>query len=269
MGSDETKAQHEKEFGIGYDTNDERPVHRVRITRPFYLGAHEVNRGQFARFVAATGHKTDAETEKEGGWGWNEAERKFKQKPEFTWRNWGAPQTDSHPVVNVSWNDAMAFCAWLTGEEDRSYRLPSEAEWEYACRAGTTTRNYNGDDSERLVEIANVSDRVAKDLFTDWISTNADDGFAFTSPVGQFQANRFGIYDMIGNAWEWCADWHDVSYYRVSPPTDPTGPSTGLYRVQRGGCWAVEILNCRSSARSWNSPKRMYCTVGFRVACEQ
>ena len=110
----------------------------MRITRPFYLGVYEVTVGQFRQFVEATDYRTEAERDGEGGWGWT-GKKWDGRKPEFTWRNIGIPQPDAYPVVNVSWNDAVAFCQWLSGKEGRTYRLPTEAEWEYACRAGTTT----------------------------------------------------------------------------------------------------------------------------------
>ena len=123
---------------------DEHPQHRVRITRPFYLGAYHVTRGQFRQFVADTGYKTDAKKgEKPGAYGWDPDAKEFSSNDKYSWRNAGFEQTDEHPVVNVSWNDAVAFCKWLSRKEGKTYRLPTEAEWEYACRAGTTTRYYS------------------------------------------------------------------------------------------------------------------------------
>ena len=120
--------------------DDEKPQHRVRITRPFYLGAHEVTRGQFRRFVDETGYRTEAEKNDAGGLGYDAQSKKLKQDRKFNWLNPGFEQTDEHPVVNVSWNDSVAFAEWLSRKEGRTYRLPTEAEWEYACRAGTKTQ---------------------------------------------------------------------------------------------------------------------------------
>ena len=136
---------------------NETPWHRVLISKPFYLGAHEVTVGQFRRFVNATGYKTDAEA---GGVNANgfTSETGFSTDQQYNWRNPGFAQTDDHPVVNVTWDDAVAFCRWLSDKEGKRYRLPTEAEWEYACRAGTTTRFPNGDQEDRLREIANIAD---------------------------------------------------------------------------------------------------------------
>jgi formylglycine-generating enzyme len=115
----------------------------------------------------------------------------------------------------VSWNDAVAFCEWLGKKEGKNYRLPTEAEWEYACRAGTTTRYFCGDDAEALPEVGNVMDATAREKYPDWKSTiSGFDGFVSTAPVGKFRANAFGLYDMHGNVCEWCADWEANNYYR-------------------------------------------------------
>ena len=144
--------------------------------------------------------------------------KKYQFNGKYSWRNAGFEQTDEHPVVNVSWNDAVAFCKWLSRKEGKTYRLPTEAEWEYACRAGTTTRYYSGDDPETLAKVGNVADATAKAKFANWKYTiKASDGYVFTAPVGQFTPNAFGLYDMHGNAWQWCADRYGKEYYAMSP----------------------------------------------------
>ena len=243
----------------------EGPQHRVRITKPFYLGAHEVTVGQFRRFVSDAGYKTDAEKDGKGGFGVT-ADGNWEQKPEYTWRNPGFPQTDEHPVVNVSWNDAVAFCEWLSGKEGREYRLPTEAEWEYACRAGTTTRYYHGNEEEGLAQVGNVADAEAKKKFPGWTTISASDGYVYTAPVGKFRANGFGLYDMHGNVWEWCSDWYDAKYYANSPVDNPKGPASGSYRVVRGGSWRDSPRLCRSASRLGGSPVRRCYDLGFRVA---
>ena len=217
---------------------DEHPQHRVRITRPFQMGVHEITVGQFRLFVEETGYRTDAEkgTEFEGAFGFDSETGELGQSKEYSWRNVGFKQSDEHPVVNVSWNDAVAFCNWLSRKEGKLYRLPTEAEWEYACRAGTTTRYYHGDDPEGLSAVSNVADATAKAKFSDWDwPITEQDGYAFAAPVGKFKANAFGLYDMHGNAYEWCADWYGEDYYAQSPEDNPPGPAVGFDRVYRGG----------------------------------
>ena len=250
---------------------DEHPQHRVRITKPFYLGTYHVTRGQFRQFVADTSYKTDAEKgEKPGAYGWDPDKKEFGFNEKYSWRNAGFEQTDEHPVVNVSWNDAVAFCKWLSKKEGKTYRLPTEAEWEYACRAGTTTRYYSGDDPETLAKVGNVADAAAKAKFPDWKYTiKASDGYVFTAPVGSFKPNAFGLYDMHGNAWQWCADWYGADYYAASPADDPTGPASGNDRVLRGGSWGGGPLNSRSANRSRITPVYRSYNSGFRVARTQ
>jgi formylglycine-generating enzyme required for sulfatase activity len=246
---------------------DEKPQHEVRITRPFYLGVTEVTRGQFRRFVDDTGHRSEAEKDGQGGWGWNEEKKKFEPDPKYTWLNPGFEQSDEHPVVNVSWNDAVAFCEWLSRVDGQAYRLPTEAEWEYACRAGTTTRYFSGDDPESLAAAGNVADGTAKLKYPHWTATiTARDGFVYTAPVGQFRPNRFGLYDMHGNVWEWCQDGYDDAYYKGSPGEDPPGASQASARVVRGGGWDSEPRYCRSAHRGGSSPSDRSSYQGFRLA---
>jgi formylglycine-generating enzyme required for sulfatase activity len=247
---------------------DEHPRHRVRIRRPFYLGTYHVTRGQFRQFVKDTGYKTEAEKgEDSGALGWNPEKKAYAFNKDYSWRNAGFEQSDEHPVVNVSWNDAVAFCQWLSRKEGKTYRLPTEAEWEYACRAGTTTRYYSGDDPETLVKVGNVADTAAKAKFPDWIYTiKASDGYVFTAPVGKFKPNAFGLYDMHGNALQWCADWYGLEYYAKSLANDPTGPDSGDVRVLRGGSWIDWPCSSRSAGRSRGPPGNRYDFMGFRVA---
>jgi formylglycine-generating enzyme len=250
------------------DFKDEHPQHRVRITKPFYLGTYHVTRGQFRQFVADSGYKTDAEKgERPGAYGWDPDKKAFVFNEKYSWRNVGFEQTDEHPVVNVSWNDAMEYCKWLSKKESKTYRLPTEAEWEYACRAGTTTRYYNGDDPETLAEVGNVADAAAKAKFPDCKDTiKANDGYASTAPVGKFKPNAFGLYDMLGNADQWCADWYGAEYYAKSPTADPSGPDIGDQRVLRGGSWFFGPYFSRSATRGRNSPVIRFYDAGFRVA---
>ena len=250
---------------------DEHPQHRVRITRPFYLGTYHVTRGQFRQFIKDSGCKTDAEKgERPGALGWNPNTKEFGLNEKYSWRNAGFEQTDEHPVVNVSWNDAVAFCKWLGSKEGKTYRLPTEAEWEYACRAGTTTRYYSGDGPETLVKVGNVADAAFKAKFPDEKHTiKASDGYVFTSPVGSFKPNAFGLYDMHGNAWQWCADWDGAEYDATSRADDPIGPDSGDDRVLRGGSWFGGPDRCRSARRGGLAPDYRSDDAGFRVARTQ
>ena len=279
MGSkesaEETAAFFKKNYGEGFLRGTayeaERPLHRVRITKPFYLGTYHVTRGQFRRFVADTGYKTDAEKGyRPGAWGWDPDKKKFGFNAKYSWRNVGFEQTDEHPVLCVSWNDAVAFCEWLSRKEGKTYRLPTEAEWEYACRAGTTTRYYSGDDPETLAKVGNVADAAVKAKFPDWKYTiKANDGYVFTAPGGKFKPNAFGLYDMHGNAWQWCADWYKADYYAASPADNPTGPDSGNGRVLRGGSWDDRPDDSRSAVRGGVTPVERSCSAGFRVARTQ
>jgi sulfatase modifying factor 1 len=245
----------------------------VRIVRPFSLGAHEVTVGQFRRFVEQAGYKTEGEKDGKGGYGWDEAKGAWVQDPKYTWRNPGFPQGDDHPVVLVSWNDAHAFIEWLNATDKASprYRLPTEAEWEYACRAGGTTTLYpNGDDPEKLAAIGNVADASAKRKYPSWTTTiQADDGHVFTAPVGSYTASPCGLHDMIGNVWEWCEDGYDGEYYKKSPADDPPGVPRATSRVIRGGGWFNDPSICRPAYRTGFTPEDRAPNLGFRLAAVQ
>ena len=240
---------------------DERP-HRVVITRPFYLAVHEVTAGQFRRFVEATGYVTDAERSDE----YKKSQDSFPDlsagKARLTWSDPGFPQEDNHPVVQVSWSDAQAFLEWLNRIEKREYRLPTEAEWEYACRAGTSTRFSTGEDGHSLRAAANVCNMVDGRTSP---SPEPRDAFRFTSPTGIFPHNGFGLHDMHGNASEWCADWYQANGDDL-PSKDPQGPNRGDERVVRGGSFALGPWYARSANRSSGPPRYHTYDLGFRVA---
>jgi sulfatase modifying factor 1 len=257
----------------------EKPQHQVRVTKPFYLGVHEVTLGQFRKFVQATGHQTGAETDGKGSSGYSATKRGFEYgKQGYTWKNVGWKQDDDHPVLNVTSDDALAFCRWLSEKEKNTYRLPTEAEWEYACRAGTTTRFWSGDALDDTEKAANVMDQsllerweaAARDLRLGKphkynVPMKWNDGYPFTAPVGQFKANPFGLYDMHGNAAEWCADWYDKDYYGASPAADPAGPSQTKTRVVRGGAFLSNPKTQRASMRVASFPDYHNYVIGFRV----
>jgi formylglycine-generating enzyme len=246
------------------DRLDEETQHEVEITRSFYMGKHEVTVGQFKAFVKDTNYQTEAEKDGKGGRGFDGKE--FVYKPEFTWKNLHFAQTDYQPVTVVSWNDAVAFCAWLSKKEGRTYRLPTEAEWEYACRAETKTRFHTGDKEDDLKAAGNIADASLKMKWKDcfW-AMSWDDNYPFTSPVGRFKPNAYGLHDMHGNVWEWCSDWYAEDYYGKSPKQDPQGPASGKQRVSRGGAWSTQPKFCRSAFRDWHEPTYRSDCVGFRV----
>ena len=284
MGSDEPIAALEKVYPLMErqrlaELRDEAPVHRVRITKDFYLGRTEVTVGQFRQFLELSGYVPESIADGTGGYGYNaqyvpakgaRGEQFEGRDLRYSWRNSGFAQTDAHPVVNVTWNDAQALARWLSTAEGRVYRLPTEAEWEYAARAGTRTRYQHGDDPQGLTRVANAFDAAARPLWPAFAdhALPGDDGYAFTAPVARFAPNAFGLYDMHGNAWEWTNDLHDENYYAQSPVDDPQGPAEGSVYVRRGGSWHSWPLYLRSSYRNWNSPQTRYTLVGIRLVME-
>jgi formylglycine-generating enzyme required for sulfatase activity len=247
----------------------------VRITRPFYFGECEVTNAQFRKFVDATGFKTQAERQEvhrlgSGGWGFNQAEQKFEGRDrKYNWRNPGFTLQDDAPVVNVTWNDAIDFCRWLSDKEGKTYRLPTEAEWEYAARAGTTTRYWSGDDPNSLARIANTADAAFFHAYPHYYPQEktlaADDGQVFPAKVGSYPPNPFGLCDVHGNVWEWTNDWWAEDYYAHSPVDDPPGPPDGDKKVRRGGAWHSAPLFARISFRNYNKVESRYPNLGFRV----
>jgi formylglycine-generating enzyme required for sulfatase activity len=169
------------------------------------------------------------------------------------------------PVENVSWDDVQEFLKKLNARSAHTYRLLTEAEWEYAAGGGASSRTkYAGTDQEsQLYRYANLCD---KNCTYSWTEEGQDDGYATTAPVGSYRANRLGLYDMSGNVWEWCQDWYDSDYYASSPSRDPKGPSSGAYRVCRGGGWNSSAGGCRVALRGWFNAADRFNSLGFRVA---
>jgi sulfatase modifying factor 1 len=236
---------------------DERPVHRVHLD-DFYLGAQPVTNAEYGRFVRATGHRAPAVYELPivvtvGG---AERERTFRQTgAPYVWTDFDPPRGQSdHPVTLVRYDDAVAYCAWLSTETGRPFRLPTEAEWEKAARGGAESKRYPwGDRLDR--NMANFLDDPALR------STHG------TSPCRQYPPNAFGLYDMAGNVWEWVHDWYDPSYYATSPEGNPPGPSHGSMRLVRGGGWLVADVRMLSCSHRHKVPPDTYSyAIGFRVA---
>ncbi len=281
MGSDESVESLKKDFHFQdmkrfTDLVDEAPVHKVRITRDFYMGKTEVTIAQFRAFVRATGYVPESIADGTGGYGYNSqfaadvnrtGDAFEGRDPRYSWTNPGFVQGEDHPVLNVTFQDALAMAKWLSAKEGKTYRLPTEAEWEYACRAGQRTRYQNGNDPEALTKDANLFDQDSAKNWPKWAgeASKASDGYEFTSPAGSFRPNAFGLYDMHGNAWEWTSDYYGEDYYAKSPVDDPQGPSEGNVRVRRGGSWHTWAFYARCSFRNWNTETTRYTLVGFRL----
>jgi formylglycine-generating enzyme required for sulfatase activity len=254
MGSPATESERE----------DRELLHEVTISKPFYLGVYEVTQREYDRLMGRP---------REGGKHnpWNFGYRFGPDKG-------GGPD---HPAENVRWSQAVEFCNRLSAlaeekKAGRVYRLPSEAEWEYACRAGSTTPFHFG--AELSAKQANFNGHFP--------FGKAEKGpyLRQTAKVGRYKPNAWGLYDMHGNVWEWCADFYDPDYYKNSPKVDPPGPEKGVvptgykewnvpgvgqfYRVMRGGSWVDEGRGCRAAYRFRGMPHDGYQIVGFRVACE-
>ena len=260
-----------KNHPAGWSCESEEPRTRTKIGAPFYLGKHEVTVGEFRKFVTAEGYRTDAERDGKGSHGFDGPDKGWVEKPEFNWRNPGFVQNDMHPVVNVSRNDAVAFCRWLGQERSRVYRLPAEEEWEFACRAGTTTRWYCGDNEKDMRGCANIADTTypanwPKGDHASW-AISWDDGYPFTAPVAQFRPNAFGLYDMHGNVWERC----DSTYSPDGLLRQEGVPESIAGCVYRGGPFDFPPMADRSALRStaiWNEPSSRWGSAGLRVVCE-
>ncbi len=234
----------------------EGPTRSVTITRPFAIGVYEVTRDEYAKFVQATNY--------EGGAGSclvNEGTH-WEERAGRSWRNLDFPQSTRHPAVCISWEDATAYVSWLSGRTGLDYRLPSAAEWEYAARAGTNAPYYWGDDTAVQCLYANGAD-MATDF--PW-RTTCNDGNPRTSLVGSYQANAFGLHDMIGNAWEWVRDCFNWSY--EGAPTTEAAWLNGdcSSRVMRGASWASTPKYLRAAHRGGERTTFRSDYTGFRVA---
>jgi formylglycine-generating enzyme required for sulfatase activity len=241
-------------------SNREDPQHLVDIAQPFAAGKFAVTVDQFAAFVADAGHDmgSSCRTLEDG---------KMEDRPGRSWRDPGFSQTGSHPVVCIAFGDAEAYADWLSAKTGKTYRLLAEAEWEYAARAGTTTRFSFGDDAKDLCRFGNGTDLTAKRSVAGLgPSASCSDGYAYTAPVGHFLPNAFALYDMHGNVRQWVEDCFHPSY--AGAPTDGsawTSPGCTI-RVQRGGAWGYRPANLRSAYRDGIEPALRRSFTGFRVA---
>lgn len=287
----------ENRYSYAPEFGREQPDHRVVLTRPFDLATTEVTVGQFRAFVEATDYVTDAE--KSGGALGFDPEPKnwvdvYRKDPAFTWRTPGFEQSDSDPVVAVSWRDARAFCKWLGERDGATYRLPSEAEWEYAARAGGEDWFFWGRDPDLAQQFANAADgsleaeREGMLSFQRAVKLTPEegDGYPFTAPVKSFQPNAWGLYDLAGNVWEWCEDRWDGDRYNdllngvsradqktffVKDPLylDQTEQHQyGDWRTIRGGAWNCGPANLRTSIRTFLEAGDAAVYTGFRIVRE-
>jgi formylglycine-generating enzyme required for sulfatase activity len=213
----------------------EGPQHPVRITKRFSMAVHLVTVGQFRQFVQEAGYRP------EGGDQWQNPFKRADFKP-----------ADDHPVVSVTWNDAVAFCRWLSKKDGHTHRLPTDAEWEYCCRAGKQTPFHFGENAEQLPKYA-------------WFGGNAD---GHTHPVTGKTPNAWSLYDMGGHAWQWVEDWYDADYYKNSPDKDPHGPASGRDKVMRGGSIFTPGWACRAASRKARPANYVMPHAGFRVVRE-
>lgn len=290
-------------MGMAGSNADEAPVHAVTIA-PFLLDRYEVTNRQFAAFVEATGYVTQAE--RDGyAWGYLKGASDFQAVTGASWRHPEGPASSiedrmDHPVVCVSWEDAAAYAKWA------GKRLPTEAEWEYAARAGSeqhfkaafnvvcapaantpATHEHSQADAAHDLSPSAKNHRLASDQHVSAANYNlveanfwqgtwpADnqllDGFYYTAPVGRFTPNAFGLYDVLGNVWEWTADWYAADYYQHSPAQNPTGAASGENRVARGGSWFCSPNYCgayNTSFRGASPPNHAFNNVGFRCAAD-
>jgi formylglycine-generating enzyme required for sulfatase activity len=264
MGASEAESARE---GVQPDGGArERPVHRVVVPTAFAVGRFELSRGEYAAFVRASGRAAGAVCTT-----WDQSKNDWGEVAEATWQQPGFPQTDRDPVVCVSYDDALAYAEWLSHKAGHRYRLPTEAEWEYVARAGTTTARYWGEDATAICRHANVSDLASGNVHP-VLAAQPDrivpcrDGYPYTAPVGRFGANPFGLYDVIGNVWEWVADCFMPSY--DGAPTDGSAwivPGCER-RVVRGGGWYSRNWFNRAAGRSRETPGSRMGTLGIRLA---
>ena len=257
VGRDEAKAVAQK-YGIEYSETQ----HQVRVST-FYMSKYAVTVAEFRKFVGATGYRTDAE---QAGFSIIFSNGEVKKGEGVNWR-YGVsgqvrPQSeDNHPVLHVSWNDAVAYCQWMSRQTGKRFRLPTEAEREYACRAETTTPFNTGE---------NLTTAQANYNGNFPYKNNPKGVYRMnTVPVGSFAPNGWGLYNMHGNVWEWCSDWYGGTYYdqckAAGTVSNPAGPVTGSGRVIRGGCWGSSAGDCRSASRRHSTPGSRYYYVGFRL----
>ncbi|MBF0444174.1 MAG: SUMF1/EgtB/PvdO family nonheme iron enzyme [Magnetococcales bacterium] len=231
------------DMGSNNGNSDEKPVHKVCITKGFWMGKYEVTNKQY---------------------------RMYKPNHDSQILNGASLNGDDLPAVQISWQNAVDFAQWLSSQGNGKFRLPTEAEWEYAARAGTTSEHYWGDGEKDACLYGNVSNPQKSSSFflPDPITFPCNDNFKITAPVGSFRPNQFGLHDMMGNVWEWVHDKYRKHFYEESPRNDPLGPSLSQYRVIRGGDWKTKPSGVRSANRDKDTPGFNNGYLGVRLLRE-
>ena len=237
--------------------SDEQPLREVDVSG-FWMMRTEVTRGMFAHFAGDSGHHTGNRCWiHEGGWA---------EKDGLDWKAPGFSQSDDHPVTCVNWHDAQAFITWLNHKSGEAFRLPSEAEWEYAARAGSESVYYMGDEPDELCAHANAADKMALTHYPGFAVNDCDDGYVRTSPAASFAASPWGLYDIYGNVWEWVQDCWRASY--AGAPTDGSAVLEGdcTRRGFRGGGYGGIPHFARSTLRNRGDARHRKDDIGFRLA---
>jgi formylglycine-generating enzyme required for sulfatase activity len=267
-------------MGSNNGNDEEKPVHRVTVS-DFYMGKYEVTNAQYCAFLNEKGNQsqdTVAWLDTDGSWG-DEYCRIYAEGDIFKVEK----GYENYPVIYVSWYGAKAYCDWLSEKTGKKYRLPTEAEWEYAAGNGEKHTKYSWGDEEpagkkggNVADETFLADEFIKKKLSSIFNKNVEkmrelifrgytDGYIYTAPVGQFNANEFRLHDMTGNVWEWCQDWLDIDYYKNSPSSNPQGPDSGRSRICRGGSWDDDPSHAWVASRGSLVPNRCYEHVGFRI----
>jgi len=259
-------------FIMGSSDGDSTEKPHGVVISDFYMGKTEITVAQFKYFIDSTGYRTDAEKGNSSAL-WNSETDKWEWKSGVNWKcdalgNLRPQNEYNHPVIHVSWNDATEYCKWLSGETGKTYKLPTEAQWEYAAGNGRKHTKYSwgsGDPSGK--NGGNVTDESFKRIYSKYsIFGGYDDGYVYTAPVGKFEPNELGLYDMTGNVWEWCEDWYAADFYKTSKQTqNPCNTTSVKYRVIRGGSWYSNPDLCRVADRSGSTPDNRRGNLGFRL----
>jgi formylglycine-generating enzyme len=230
-------------MGSNSGNSDEKPIHKVCITKGFWMGKYEVTNSQYRTFDSSHDSKS---------------------------LKGASLNDDNMPVVKVSWHDGEKFTQWLSTKGNGTFRIPTEAEWEYTARAGTNSQRHWGNGEEKACQYGNVYNPQKSSVFflPDPVTFPCTDQFKITAPVGQFSPNQFGLHDMMGNVWEWVFDKYQRSFYDDSATNDPIGPLVSQFRVIRGGDWKQKPFNIRSSMRDKDTPGSKNSYLGLRILRE-